>query len=463
MPTMRSATTSKPRYRTGHAWVLTCLVASNVASAAALAQTEVGAVDPVAPATNATAPEPISTPPTDLVEPPATAPDLVVEERDPVATNEQLVATTLDQFGARSLQTAEAYVDLADAQRQAKLHERAAENYLAAVEAYRAVDGPFTPLAIAPLTRLGDNYHEAEDDANAVAAYSEARTVSRRAYGLHNEAQIELLDRMSRSLLDLNQLTEAEEQQVEALRLIQRSNPPDSDAVLEAIYRYAEWLGQRLQFQLERDQYMRALRIIRETHGDRDVRQVKALLGIGNTYREERNPAGTGISALQEAHALLIAQPEPDPAAIAGALRDIGDWAVAFGKTGYDGMEYQRAWQMLASAPNGEQLRRQWFSGANYVLYEPISPRGLSTDPDALSGHVTVRFDIDTGGNSGNVMLVESNPVGLKDEAVLRHIRRSRFRPAVANGELVTARGLAIQVKFRYLPESAIADEADED
>ena len=97
------------------------------------------------------------------------------------------------------------------------------------------------------------------------------------------------------------------------------------------------------------------------------------------------------------------------------------------------------------------------------MLYEPISPRGLSTDPDALSGHVTVRFDIDTGGNSGNVMLVESNPVGLKDEAVLRHIRRSRFRPAVANGELVPARGLAIQVKFRYLPESAIADEADED
>ena len=47
----------------------------------------------------------------------------------------------------------------------------AAENYLAAVEVYRAVDGPFTPLAIAPLTSLGDNYHEADDDVNAVAAY----------------------------------------------------------------------------------------------------------------------------------------------------------------------------------------------------------------------------------------------------------------------------------------------------
>ena len=65
---------------------------------------------------------------------------------------------------------------------------------------------------------------------------------------------------MSRSLLDLNQFSEAEAQQVEALRLVQRSNPPDSDAVLAAIYKYAEWLGDRLLFQLQRDQYTRALR-----------------------------------------------------------------------------------------------------------------------------------------------------------------------------------------------------------
>ena len=84
---------------------------------------------------------------------------------------------------------------------------------------------------------------------NAVAAYSEARTVSRRAYGLHNTEQILLLDRMSRSLLDLNQLSEAEAQQVEALRLVQRAYPPASDEGLEAIYKYAEWLGDRLYFQ----------------------------------------------------------------------------------------------------------------------------------------------------------------------------------------------------------------------
>jgi TonB family protein len=453
---MRSATPTLDWCSRSRTWRFAWLVCGLVAGAST-AQTDAGAVDPVAQ------------PPAEVeidagggVDSTEAAPDLVpAEPADRIAAGEQALKANVSEFGSRSVQAAEAHIDLANAQREAREFEKAAENYLAAVEVYRSVDGPFTPLAIGPLTSLGDNYHEAEDDANAVAAYSEARTVSRRAYGLHNTEQIELLDRMSRSLLDLNQLSEAEAQQLEALRLVQRAHPPGSDEVLEGIYKYAEWLGDRQFFQLQRDQYARALRMIRQVHGERDVRQVRPLLGIGNTYREERNPASMGISAIEEALNLLQEQPQRDPVMTAMALRDMGDWAVAFGKTGYSGTEYQRAWQLLGSAPNGAALRRQWFTGANYVLYEPISPRGLSLDPDALSGHVTVSFDIDTTGNTENVMLVESDPVGLKDEAVLRHIRRSRFRPVLENGAVVVGKSLAIQVKFRYLPETATA--ADDD
>ncbi len=454
MKAMRRATTTTQRLSCGRKWLLAWLLCGGLSSAAH-AQIDASASGP-ATATPGDAGDAVAQPEA------AEAPELIAAEPiDGVAAGKRLVASNIAEFGEKSFQTAEAYTSLADAHRQKKEHELAAENYLAAVEIYRSIEGPFTPLVIGPLTSLGDNYHEADDDVSAVASYTEARTVSRRVYGLHNVEQIELLDRMSRSFLDLNQLSEAEAQQLEALRLVQRGNPPGSDAVLEGIYKYAEWLGDRLYFQLQRDQYARALRMIRQVHGERDVRQVKALLGIGNTYREERNPASMGISALQEALALLLAQPEHDPVATARALRDIGDWAVAFGKTGYSGTEYQRAWQMLGSAPNGEQLRREWFSGANYVLYEPISPRGLSVDPEAVSGHVTVTFDIDPAGNTNSVTLVESSPVGLKDEAVLRHIRRSRFRPLLDNGAVVVGKGLAIQVKFRYLPEAVAADEGD--
>lgn len=385
----------------------------------------------------------------------ATAP---TAELDDVAASEAFLASTIAAAGRNSLRTAEAYVGLANAQRADKDFDAAAANYLSAVEVYRAVDGSFTPLAIPPLTDLGDNYYEAGDHTNAVSAYSEARTVSRRAFGLHNEEQIELLDRLSRSLLEMNQVAEADAQQVEALRLVQRSHAPDSDEVLNGIYKYARWLGERSMFQLERDQYSRALRIVRQSYGDRDVRQVEALLGIGNTYREERNPASMGYAALQDALAILLEQPTQDSRAMARALRDLGDWSVAFSKTGYDGKEYLRAWELLGGIQGGEQLRRDWFTGAHYVLYEPISPRGLSNDPDARDGRVVARFDLDTEGGTSDVAIVEADPAGFKDEAVARHIRRSRFRPLIVDGRLARGEDLAIQFKFRYLPDAVATD-----
>lgn len=438
MPSMSRATISTLVDRCGFELLLVTWLAS--ASTAALAQAET-ADGPVI--------EPAATEP-----PPQSEPAPV----DDVTRSKQLVESSVADFGRNDLRTAEAYVDLADAQRNAKDFETAAENYLLAVEVYRAVDGPFTPLAIPPLTSLGDNYREAGDNTNAVAMYSEARTVSRRVYGLHNVEQIDLLDRMSESLLDLNQPVEAEEQQVEALRLVQRANPAGSDPVLAGIYKYAEWLGDRGMYQLERDQYMRALRIIRQHGGENDVRQVTPLLGIGNTFRRERNPAGQGIASLQDALMLLRAQKEPDPLASAMTLRDIGDWNTAFGRLGYNGVEYQRSWELLGSVANAEKLRKEWYSGANYVLYEPISQRGVSMDPEAKPGHVLVRFDIDLGGNPSDVTLLESDPVGFKDEAVLRHIRRSRFRPWIVNGTAARGENLAIRVDFRYLPDALNGD-----
>jgi TonB family protein len=385
------------------------------------------------------------------------------ETSETTARNEQLIASTEQQFGKNSLQSAEAYYDLAEAQRRSGEYDAAAKSYLSTIEIYRAIDGAFTPLAINPLTSLGDNYHESGDDLSAVSAYGEARTVNRRTYGLLNEAQIVLLDRLSASLLELNEPIEADAQQLEALRLIERNYPPESEEALAGTYKYAGWLRDRGLFQLERDRYMQALRVIREHYGKDNIRQVEPLVGIGNSFRNQRIPEGQGIGALQDALALLEAAPERDPLSLAVVLRDIGDWEVAFNKVGYDSAEYRRAWQLLDQVENGEELRGQWFTGATYVLREPISLRDLSEEANAPRGHVLVSFDLDTKGETSNVAVVESTPAGLKDEAVLRHIRRSRFRPQLVAGEPAVAQALALQFNFRYTSDAVATAKDDEE
>ena len=380
---------------------------------------------------------------------------------DALPIGEQVVTLTEQEFGKNSAELGKAVLALAQAQRQAGQHPTAETNFLRSIDIYRSVDGAFSALVIEPLTGLGDNYHDNGQYLNAVSAYGEARTVNRRAFGLLNEQQIVLLDRLTESLIGLNQPLEADQRQIEALQLVERNHEPHSDEALSAIYKYAGWLRESGRFQEERDQYARALRTIREHYGKEDVHQVQPLIAIGNSYRSQRIPEGQGASALRDALTLLLARPERDPLAIAEVLRDLGDWEVAFSKVMYSGAEYRRAWQLLGEVKDGERLRAAWFTGPTYVLREPISQRGLSQEPDAPTGHVLVRFDLDAGGHSTAVTVVESSPPGLKDEAVTRHIRRSRFRPQMVNGEIVPAQGLALQFNFRYSPD-ALAEQEKE-
>jgi TonB family protein len=372
------------------------------------------------------------------------------DPKEIVESQQKLVARAEEQFGKRSRQAAEAYVDLAEAQRRAGDHAAAEKSYLAAIEVYHSIEGPFTPLVIEPLTALGDNYRENNDYVRAVTAYNEARDVNRRIYGLLNEDQIPLIDRLSDVMLELNKPADAEEQQLDALRIVERSHPPESDEALAALYKYAGWLREQGRFQEERDQYMRALRTVHDHYGKDDPHEVPALLGIGNSFRVQRIPEPQGAGSLHDALQILTMHGSTDKLALAETLRDIGDWEVAFTKVEYDGIEYRRSWQYLGDVPDGEKYRKQWYSGPNYVLREPVSLAGLSQEPSAPAGHVIVKFDLDKTGHASNVTIVESDPPGFKDEAVIRHIRRSRFRPQMADGVPVARDSLALQFNYRY-------------
>ena len=364
------------------------------------------------------------------------------------------------QFGAKSRQSAEAYLDLAELQKRAGDRDAAEKSYLAAIEIYRSMEGPFTPLAIQPLTALGDSYEERRDFVSALSAYTEARTINRRAYGLLNEDQIPLLDRLTETMIELNKPAEADQHQQEALRLVERQYPPESSEALAALYKYAGWLREQGRYQEERDLYSRALKTIHDHYGKDDLREVPALAAIGNSFRTQRIPEPMGIGALQDAVQLMVTHGAPDKLALAEVLRDIGDWQVAFSKVDYNGADYRRAWQYLGELADGDKLRKQWFTGPIYVLREPVSLIGLTQEPTAPPGHVLVRFDLDKYGHANNPTIVESEPAGLKDDAVIRHIRHSRFRPQMVDGEPVARGSLALQFNYRY-SRDAVKDKGD--
>lgn len=370
------------------------------------------------------------------------------EEAVPVG--EQLVRLTQQEFG-NSLETAEAYVSLARAEREAGRHEQSEQDYLHGIELIRSIDGNFSERAIDPLVGLGDNYQEARQYLNAVATYNEARTISRRVYGLLSERQIPILDKISESFLDLDQIMDADEQQLDILRLAERNYPVGSPEYLEGIYRFAAYLRKTGRYNEEREQYDRIMRLVRDAQGKESPMLVRALRETANSFRMQRIPDPRGVGALESALEILEMQPKPDALHQAEVLRDLGDWEVAFAEgEAPDTSAYVRAWQLLGGVEDGNALRKEWFGDLENVLGEPINQRGLSNDPKAPQGYVVVQFDVDEQGQTHNVEVVKSDPPGFKDDAVARAIRRWRYRPFIVDGAIVPKNQVAVRFNFGY-------------
>ncbi len=383
--------------------------------------------------------------------------DLIDQERyaEGIPVAERLVELVEDELGP-SVELGVALSNLAMMQRRIELFEPSEDNFVRAVDVIREAEGIYHDAVINPLVGLGVNYQLRGEPNQAVTVFEEARSVSRRVHGLMNEQQIEILDHLSYSMLDMERYIEADEYQLTALHLRERIYGSESLELLPAIYKFASWLRSAFRFQEERAQYTRAISIIRDQDGASSIAMVRALRETGNSFRIQKFPEGRGISALRRALEIAENQDEPDSLLIAEILVDIGDWTVAFSKVGPTGDEYRRAWALLGELENSEELREEWFDEPVYVLRENPSNRGLGDENDegALPGHVLITFDVTDSGRTANVAVIESVPPGLKDDSTARAINRSRFRPRMVDGELVVSQGLARNFTFHYQPRN---------
>ncbi len=374
-----------------------------------------------------------------------------LEEALPLA--ESMVTLTEAEFGSPSEELATALNNLAIVQRNLEHYDDSKASFVAAIDMFREVEGPFTESIINPLVSLGANYHATGDYPQALGLFQEARTANRRSYGLLNPEQVEIVYHIAATLASMRRYEEAHLQQEDALRLMERVHGTDTMEILPYIYRYAEWLVSAFQFEPARFQLVRAMDIIRLEQGPDSPELIKPLTEIGNSYRTQKLAEGRGISALNRALEIVELQPEPNALALARVLRDIGDWYTAFSRVGATGQDYLRAWQLLGEVEDGESIRAEWFAEPDYVLREYPSSRGLAeaSDLGAVQGHVRVVFDVNEDGRPLNVTVLESDPPDFKDATMMRAIRRSRFRPQILDGVIVYSKGLIRNFTFYYV------------
>ncbi|HEY5665170.1 MAG TPA: tetratricopeptide repeat protein, partial [Gammaproteobacteria bacterium] len=370
------------------------------------------------------------------------------------ALEARLLELAAAEFGDSSARLAETHLLIAGIRQRGGDYTAAETSILNAIEVYTDQEGPLSPALIDPFLVLGENYDAAGDFGNAMSAYSEARTIGRRNFGLLNPDQLDIIDSMTEAAERLGQLEEARNLQLEALTLVERSFEEASLEALDAKYKYAAWLRDHRQYDEERRIYFEILRVLDRDDQEDPLLTVRALRERARSYRNEDNSDGIGLSGLRDAVEMVEAMPEPPPLVLAELHLEIGDWNVEFSRTGVIDDDYLAAWNYLGSVTNGEELRREWFDGLTVVEIDPISSRGLSSNPEAPRGYVVIRFTVDRNGRTRDVEVTDSYPPGFKDGSFIRQYREARFRPRIVNGELVPVRR-ARRNEFRFDPVEA--------
>lgn len=351
---------------------------------------------------------------------------------------DDLIEQARETFGDSSPQLADSYLLVAGIQTRHGDYLDAVNNILEAIEIHERNEGPLSTQLIEPYVALGDTYEAARDPELALVAFEQARAISRRAFGLLNEDQIPILDRMTRCL----PFDDARELELEAVNIVRRLHGEESREYLDANYRYAEWLIDMGAYGYAALAYHDMHRIIDEHFNGDSMLRIELLR---TTAANLRGTPAVGLLArpkeLEEALGIVTSLDPPDPILHAGVLRDIGDWNVANGHLDDIDDAYLKAWRILDGIDGGEELRREWFSKQTIVTPTPSLHDVESTDPLAPSARVDVAFRVDTSGIPVDIRVVSSDPPGLFDRAAIREISEARFRPRMIDGELVVSPG----------------------
>jgi hypothetical protein len=164
----------------------------------------------------------------------------------------------------------------------------------------------------------------------------------------------------------------------------------------------------------------------------------------------------SGAQALQ----MIIdhyAQQEEITPELVKAISNLGDWYLLFERRNAATELYTKAWHLLESVENGEELRQQMygqavplpqFDGDSNEL-DKVRDRDPQSSP-VRAGFADLSFDVTTNGLVRNLSILteETDANANQLNRLRRQVRTSIFRPQIVDGKPVRTDGN--QFRYRY-------------
>ena len=364
--------------------------------------------------------------------------------------------------------------------RAAAASDESLERIVDAILGEQAKNGPYSADLIAPLTELTLLYEERGQHDLAAAVNEQARQAMRANYGLHTLDQAPLLRQALHSADERGDPVTAWELEHDLLDLVQR-HPEDlrttpilrelGDRRVDLMERYlggerpAElYLGgyygegklggsrgdaARKMLADGLTRYFDAIRVFHrnELYGSDELRELEWEL-VRGSYRGGFYTAGR--NALRRILSYDVARSEPWLVRVE-TLIHIADW-----ERDYD--TYESVYALLEEKRAPRETIDRFFNPSTPHLLPAFLPNPLASEQTPEStGHIDVAFELNKYGSATQIRVVDAtgNATGHEQDRLVRLIAYSRFRPYLANGELVRKPAL-VRYYLNGAPESPV-------
>jgi tetratricopeptide (TPR) repeat protein len=401
----------------------------------------------------------------------------------------QELTQLIEQADPLSRDLPTAYNNLGVAQFRTGDTVAAERSFLRALELLETTQGIASRKMISPLAGLGAVYAAQGQHARAADTLQRALAISRRADGLFNIGQLDILDALVRSYEAIGLLEGVERELRYGLQIAQQQYGYDDPRCLPAMTRLAQWYERTNRFVSARSLWLRSVEIAGSEGGGRNAATVNGLLGIARTVRLQfvRDPESlqaqlvldpltgqpdpfanrmnigpvrldrAGEAAARQALEILDATPDPPKALMVKTLIELGDWYITAHDPASALPYYQRAWPLIpATLSPGEQNP---LSSPRPLHYRPPSAAlRLLGSPDVKTLSRKLEFNLSvaaTGEVTGVAPVTTDAPEGELSQ-VSRALAKAWFSPRFEDGQPVATEGFLFEEYwFERAPEPA--------
>jgi len=409
----------------------------------------------------------------------------------------QRLVDLLEAQAPDSEQLPTAYNNLGAAQWRTGDLAGAEESFSRALELLEQTQGIASRRLIAPLAGLAVVYGEQGEHARAAETLQRAIAVSRRAEGLFNLEQLDLVEPLVRSLEALGLLDDVERELRFSLQIVQKRYGVDDPRSLPATVRLAKLYEETGRYPAARALWAHSAKIGSREGGGLNAATINGLLGIARTHRLQylRDPESLvdttlvdPVTGRQDLMAIVPSRPRVarlDPDGEAAALRayeilgtaadppraleisvalELGDWYTTGREPDKAQPYYARAWQLLEASLEPGQTNA-------LAVPRPVAYRAPSysylhlANPDVRTVAREMEFSLTVAetGEVTDVVPLSAQATENQVEAVQRALRKAWFSPRFEEGRAVRTEGFLFKEHWHEIapPEPEPGEETD--